>query len=409
MERRVPSPLSVGEVTRQIALLLEGSETLQDLIVRGEIREIHRHRSGHTYFTLGDGEAVLAGVLFKGEAWRQIYSPVVGDEVFVEGRIGVYAPRGGYQIYARRFLPLGKGAKARARAMVEERLRKEGFFDPRIKRPFPSFPEHVGVITASGGAAVRDVLAVAKRRFPRTRFYVFPALVQGAGTVSSILSALEKVRALSVLQAVMLVRGGGGKDELSPFDDEELVRALRLSPVPLLTGIGHQRDLSLADLAADASAPTPSAAAEFLFPDREDLLPSLEQYSRRLGALWRKGEERKRLEILYAEKTLHRYFVRGLLPRNREDLELFESALVQSFARSLEGKRKRVEAAERRLEANAPRKILSRGYVFCTTPEGVPLVSLRDLREGEKIHLHFAEGSAEVRVLQVHGNSFLEG
>ncbi len=406
---RTESPLSVGEVTRQISLLLESSVPLQNLIVRGEIREIHRHRSGHTYFTLGDEEAVLPGVLFKGDAWRQAYSPLAGDEVFVEGRIGVYPPRGSYQLYARRILPLGKGAKARARAMVEEKLRKEGFFDPRIKRPFPSFPEHVGIITAPGGAAVRDVVAVAKRRFPRSRLYVLPALVQGAGAVSSVIRALEVLRSLPDLQAAMLVRGGGAKDELSPFDEEELVRALRLSPVPLVTGIGHQRDLSLADLAADAHAPTPSAAAEFLFPDREELLISLGQYGKHLGSLWGSRMERSRLKTEHAAKTLYERFARGIFPREASREEQLEKRLFRAFARSLEDAVQTIQRTEERLEANAPRKILSRGYVFCTTPEGRPLASVKQLGEGDTVHLHFADGSATVCVLQLHGSSFLEG
>ncbi|HPQ38019.1 MAG TPA: exodeoxyribonuclease VII large subunit [Synergistaceae bacterium] len=406
---RTPLPLSVEEVTRQIVSLLEESEPLQNLVVRGEIREIHRHRSGHTYFTLGDDHAVLAGVLFKGESWRQIYSPLVGDEVFVEGRIGVYPARGSYQLYARRFLPLGKGAKARARAMVEEKLRKEGLFDLRIKRTFPPFPEHVGIITAPGGAAVRDVLAVAGRRFPRSRLYVLPALVQGAGAVSSVLHALEILRALPNLQAAMLVRGGGAKDELSPFDDEELVRAVRLSPVPLVTGIGHERDLSLADLAADAHASTPSAAAEFLFPHREDLLLSLEQYRRRFSALWKRKAERKKLEMDHAAKVLYERFVRRRIPRELQREEECEKRLSQAFIRSLEEWKRRLQRAEEHLQAKAPQKILARGYVFCSTSEGIPLASVKDLEEGKTIQLHFADGSAQVQVLHVYGSSLLEG
>ncbi len=408
MERNAP-PLSVGEVTRQITLLLEGSDPLQNLIVRGEIREIHCHRSGHTYFSLGDHEAVLGGVLFKGDAWRQAYTPLAGEEVFVEGRIGVYAPRGSYQLYARRIVPLGKGAKARARAMTEEKLRKEGFFDPRIKRPFPPFPEHVGIITAPGGAAVRDVMAVAGRRFPRSRLYVIPALVQGAGTVPSVIRALSVLRSLPDLGAAMLVRGGGAKDELSPFDDEELVRALRLSPVPLVTGIGHQRDSSLADLAADAVAPTPSAAAEFLFPDREELLASLGQYGKRLESLGRRKTERKRLEVQHAARVLREGFLRGVLYREIQREKQLERQLSQACNRSLEEWKRRVERRAERLEAQSPQKMLSRGYVFCASPEGVPLTSAKNLQEGDTIHLSFADGSATVHVLHVQRSSVLEG
>ncbi len=408
MERN-PSPLSVGEVTRQITLLLEGSDPLQNIIVRGEIREIHRHRSGHTYFTLGDDQAVLSGVLFKGEAWRQAYTPLGGDEVFVEGRIGVYAPRGSYQLYARRILPLGKGAKARARAVTEEKLRKEGFFDPRMKRPFPPFPENVGVITAPGGAAVRDVMAVAGRRFPRSRLYVIPALVQGAGAVSSVIRALGVLRSLPNLHAAMLVRGGGAKDELSPFDDEELVRALRLSPVPLVTGIGHERDLSLADLAADAHAPTPSGAAEFLFPDREELLFSLEQYRKRLESLGRRRVERKKLEVRHAVKVLRGGFVRSILYREIQREKQLEKQLAQTFNRSFMEWKRRVERGTERLEAKNPQKMLSRGYVFCASPQGEPLGSVKDLREGDTVYLTFADGAATVQVLHVQRSSTLEG
>jgi exodeoxyribonuclease VII large subunit len=207
----------------------------------------------------------------------------------------------------------------------------------------------------------------------------------------------------------MLVRGGGAKDELSPFDDEELVRALRLSPVPLVTGIGHERDLSLADLAADASASTPSGAAEFLFPDREELLLSLEQYRRRLESLGRRRVERKKLELRHAAKVLRGGFVRSILYREIQREKQLEKQLTQAFNRSFGEWKRRVERGAGRLEAQDPQKMLARGSVFCASPQGEPLGSVQDLREGDTVYLTFADGAATVQVLHVKRSSTLEG
>nr|HPJ48498.1 exodeoxyribonuclease VII large subunit [Synergistales bacterium] len=236
----MPGILTVDELTRYISLLFEESETLSSLQVRGTLSGFKRHSSGHVYFTLLGEESRISCALFRSDAGRIPLWPADGDEVLVTGKAGVYGPRGAYQIYARTIRPLGEAAQTRAKKELMERLKREGLFEPALKRRLPPLPLRVALVTSPTGAAVRDVVKVARERFPLCRLLVVPTVVQGATAVEEIARGLVRAGSIPEVEAVMLVRGGGSRDDLNPFDEEEVVRAVRSCPVPVVTGLGHQ-------------------------------------------------------------------------------------------------------------------------------------------------------------------------
>jgi exodeoxyribonuclease VII large subunit len=402
MRRDNRPEFSVAELSGRIRTILEGDPLLRDFVVRGELQGVKRHSSGHVYFTLvgtdpSDGSSVrIDGVLFRSQAQRVLAWPREGDEVLLEGRIGYYPPQGRIQLYGSALHPVGRGAQARAKEELRRALDREGLFDPRVKRPFPPFPRRVALVTSPTGAALQDVLKVAGSRFPQTEILIVPALVQGVDAPEAIVRGLRAVGRLGV-DCALLVRGGGSRDDLNPFDEERVVRAVRLCPVPVATGVGHQVDLTLADLAADLAAPTPSAAAERVFPDREEVLRRVRHDERALasGMRGRIGRERRRLDRLGAElgRVLRE---RRLIPAERLLAERW-SVLRDSIRRRLESSARRAEALEAALGALSPRAVLERGYAVCLSG-GCRVRSASGVREGDGLTVQFLDGDLEARV-----------
>lgn len=392
-----PRPLSVRELGAYLAQRFSEDLLLRHVWIRGELSEIKRHSSGHTYFTLAEGECRLAGVLFRGDAFRQISWPRVGDAVLVEGRVAVYEARGVYQLYALRLLPLGEGAQNRAREELRRVLENEGLFDPRLKRSLPSFPEVVALVTSPTGAAVQDVIKVGGKRFPSCRFFVVPALVQGVGAPASLIHALRRAWHLPGVEAVVLVRGGGAREDLSPFDDEQVVRAVRHSPVPLITGIGHQTDLSLCDLVADASAPTPSAAAEKLLPDWQDLLPRLGGLERRMHMALVHTQQHVILQMDHLERR-EKHAMENVLGEGQRHLDRLTQRAQGAWENIFTNAVSSLEAMEGRLSALSPWHHLKRGFPFCERENGEPLLHGASLCLGERLRLRFVDAVALARI-----------
>jgi exodeoxyribonuclease VII large subunit len=318
----------------------------------------------------------------------------------VEGRIGVYVARGIYQLYARRIVPAGSGAQARAKMELQERLAREGLFDPRHKRPLPSWPMRVALVTSPTGAAVRDVLKVSRKRFPACAILVVPAVVQGFEAPESIVRALGIAGSASGVEAVLLVRGGGSRDDLAAFNDERIVRALRSCPVPVVTGVGHEVDQSLADLAADVACPTPSAAAERVFPDRHALVAQLALQRRNLcRSVERRIEGRKQL--------LNQLRHRMTMAVSRGAIAEAEARVARTF-RELRGwisqgimrAESRLGELAAALDVLSPLSVLARGFISCEDEGGRPVISGAVLRRGDSVRLCFIDGKIGAEVTE---------
>ncbi|MDR3354185.1 MAG: exodeoxyribonuclease VII large subunit [Synergistaceae bacterium] len=393
-------PQTVDELSLLIKTAITGVPALRNVAVHGELQNFKRHSSGHVYFTLLGRESRISAVLFRSNAESVLSWPEDGDEVMVTGSVDVYTKGGSYQLYATRILPLGTGAKSRAKEALRAALEGEGLFDARHKRPLPKYPSRVAVVTSPTGAALQDILEVSMNRSPFIDIVILPAIVQGVEAPGQIVLALSALSRMKDVDCAILARGGGARDDLSPFDDERVVRAIRSCPIPVVTGVGHQTDSSLADLAADAALPTPSAAAERVFPDREEMRALL---SHSLNAV-STGALRARERL--AAKT-ERFYDR-LTGRIAATLRELETAVGHAEKRTVSGIRRVIEKNEAiiasssaALDALSPLSTLGRGYAICRTPEGTVIRSTAEIQTGDKIHILFKDGFAEADITSV--------
>lgn len=395
---RFPTGLTVDELTAYLEDKFRQDPILAELVVRGELLEFKRHTSGHVYFTLGGKKNRLSGVMFRTDASRMVQWPRKGDEVVIRGQISIYGVRGTYQVYARRLLPLGQGAKARAREELRQRLEAEGLFDPRRKRALVPYPSKVAVVTSPTGAAVRDVLKVAGNRFPQAGIVVVPTLVQGVDAPGRIVEGLRRASGVPGVELVLLVRGGGSRDDLNPFDEEEVVRAVASCAIPVVTGVGHQVDRTLCDLAADFVTPTPSAAAEMVMPDRRDLARQVrivgERMSNSLVGCVRFAGNEVREMALRGEKALQRGHLLPAVERT-DDLR---RRLVREVRGICDGQRQCLQNQAGLLQGLSPLFPLSRGYAVVEDLSSRRVTSIEQVEPGQEVHVVFRDGKALARL-----------
>lgn len=392
---------TVDEVTNKIREAIYASGELQNISVKGELLGFKKHSSGHAYFTVIGAEARISCVLFRSNASSVILWPKEGDEVLVRGRVDVYGARGSYQIYATTLLPLGEGAKARAREILFKQLTAEGLFDIRHKRPLPSFPRKVALITSPTGAAVQDVIKIASIRYPASELLVIPSLMQGAAASSEIKEAFSKCAALQDISLVMLVRGGGSRDDLDTFDSEEVVRAVRSCPVPVITGLGHQIDKTLSDLAADAYAPTPSGAAERVFPDSKELAAYLKSSMRSMNAHINKRAAKISSDLTDSKRRLLFSITRGVYIPASEFLNNARSSLSSNITYKLSEAEAKLSSAAGTLNNLSPLSVMSRGFTVCRDAEGNMIKDASSLSEKQRVGIFFRDGKAEAEVISI--------
>jgi exodeoxyribonuclease VII large subunit len=322
--------------------------------VSGEISNLFRAASGHVYFTLKDADGQLRAALFRNAARRVPFELEDGLEVLAYGDATVYEARGELQLVVRQLEPRGQGALQLALEQLRRRLEAEGLFDPERKRPLPERPRCVGVVTSARGAAFRDVLHVAKRRFPAARIVLSTTRVQGEGASDEIARALDRLVARDEVEVVLLVRGGGSLEDLWAFNEEPVVRAIVRSPVPVVSGVGHETDFTLADAAADARAATPSAAAALALPDRAALRDDLAARMERLVAAVRLELERTRARLERESDALKTLAPSARLAHRRTRLEAASRALWQQWTGGHWRRRARFARAAERLAASPP-------------------------------------------------------
>jgi len=381
---------SVSELCTRIQDRIAGDVRLHDVWARGELSNVVNHSSGHRYFTLKDSEAQISCVMFKRHAEELDFVLRNGMNVRVFGDVGFYKGRGNVQLQVRSISPdTGIGRSAMELESLRRRLTAEGLFSPERKRPLPRYPERIGIVTSMDGAALRDVIR-SLGRYP-ARIILSPATVQGDAAAQSMISALRALRGRA--DVIILCRGGGSAEDLSPFNDEHLARAIAESDAPVISAVGHEVDVTVADLVADARASTPTAAAKLAVPDVreiEQLLRNmedqmtwaidshLERIRSRLDYLSRGIEARKMYAILEMRKLRLRDISRRLLDAER--------SIVDSRAR-------RLEIARARLDSASPLAVLSRGYTMVVGSAGVVCHAV-DLAVGEEIRLVFSDGEA---------------
>jgi exodeoxyribonuclease VII large subunit len=387
---------SVSELVSDLKSLLE--DEFGRVWVVGEISNLHRAGSGHSYFTLKDDDAQIRAALFRGVAQRLPFDPEDGLEVVVFGDLTLYPSRGDLQIIVRGLEPRGQGALQLAFEQLRVRLEAEGLFAPELKRLLPELPRRVGVVTSPTGAAIRDVIQVTGQRFPSIPLLVAPTRVQGEGAEEEIAAALELVAGRGV-DVVLLVRGGGSLEDLFAFNTERLARAIRACPVPVVSGVGHEVDVTISDLVADARAPTPSAAAALVVPDRQGHETRLDRDRRRLRAAVLSVADRAARRLGHSRESLRAHAPSARLLADRVRWAAAQSALRRGIGANLIGSGARFAAVSARLDALSPLAVLSRGYaIVYREPEGVIVRRAREVRTGDALRLRVGEGEIEATV-----------
>jgi exodeoxyribonuclease VII large subunit len=410
------------------ALLLATGDALQArfgaVTVRGELSGLTRAGSGHCYFSLKDmagASALLRCAMFRRAASLLDFDARDGQQVELRGRLTVYEPRGELQLVVEAMQRLGAGALYEQFLRLKARLEAAGLFDATRKRPIPPWPSALGIVTSTAAAALHDVLAALARRAPQLRVIVYPSPVQGADAPAALVAALQQAGRRREVDTLLLVRGGGSLEDLWAFNDEALVRAIVASPIPVICGVGHESDVTLADLAADLRAATPTAAAELAAPARADALARLDMLAdrlqRRVHQLFDTQAQRLDALALRLGGPAHAVAAqRQALAALDERLRLALRHAVAGAARepgflaarlqrATQGQRERqtqrLQAAAQRLSALDPQRVLARGYAWMVDAQGLPVLSAHSVSAGDRLGAVWADGSAQVEVLQV--------
>ncbi len=388
--------LKVRDLTRLVKGVLE--ESFPSVVVEGEISNFKRHMpSGHLYFTLKDEEAQVRCVMWRSDAAKVRFEVSDGMKVIVKGRVSLYEPRGDFQLYAVDLVPAGQGALQLAFEQLKKKLEDEGLFDEERKREIPEFPSRIGVVTSLEGAAVRDIISIISRRFPAVEVVIYPVKVQGDGAAEEIARAIRDFNKLSTVDVLIVGRGGGSLEDLWAFNEEVVARSIFDSAIPVISAVGHQVDYTIADFVADVRAATPSAAAELIVPDRQEVVAGVQSEVRTMGRLIEQKIYGLTLEL---DKLSHHYALQQ--PSSLVDQK---SQLADELTRRLETETQRyvdvtgqkLIAVESHLNALNPSAVLKRGYAFVESSTGI-ISSVRDVEAGDSATIHLHDGTLESQI-----------
>jgi len=395
-----PSPptWSVTELTRYLRELLESDANLQDVWVSGEVSNLSRPTSGHLYFTLKDAKAALKCVMWRNVALRQTFVLRDGEAVEVHGAISVYEAGGSYQLYADLIRPLGEGVLYQEFLRLKARLEAEGLFEASRKRAIPRWPQRIGIVTSPTGAALRDILNTLRRRYPLAQVILAPTAVQGDEAIPGIVEGLKNLNALAGADVILLARGGGSIEDLWAFNDERVARAIAASAAPVISGVGHETDFTIADFVADLRAPTPTAAAELATPHQDDLRALCADLLQRLERSGQTLLAACRWQLTNLHNRLH---LRSPQARLRNDLQRLDDLSRRSslaLRHKYQLKRTQLTALEQRLAALNPLAILGRGFAVVSHLDGRLVRSVEHTHPGDRLNVRVSDGTFGVEV-----------
>ena len=393
--------LTVSQLNAIIKAILDSDPLLARVMVRGELSNFKYHtQSGHLYMTLKDEKSAVRAVMFASSAKKLLFRPESGMKVIVEGRVAVFERDGQYQLYLTGMQPDGVGALHLAYEQLKRKLEAEGLFAQSRKKPLPKTPLHVGVITASTGAAVRDIIHVLGRRFPAAKVLLYPVLVQGPDAPPMLVQALRWFNEQRAADVLIVGRGGGSIEDLWAFNDEGVARAIAASDIPVISAVGHETDFTIADFVADLRAPTPSAAAELAVPDALTLRQRFSNVNVRMAdLLLRKAvTNRARLQALSGHRTLQN--PEKLLDDRKLVLDALSQRAAQAQQARLERARQNLGLLAGKLSALSPLAVLERGYAIAMK-QGRPVKEAASLAVGDTLVLRFAKGQAQASVTQI--------
>lgn len=389
--------VTVTQLNKYIKDRFEEDENLNAILVKGEISNFKNHYTGHLYFTLKDENSLIKCIMFKSYAERLAFKPKDGMKVMVFGAVSVFERDGVYQIYAKSLLEDGMGDLHEQFEQLKAKLEKEGLFDETHKKPIPLYPKVVGVLTSQTGAVIRDIINVSTRRNPNVYIRLLPVPVQGPGAAEQIAEKIRVMNELRLADVLIIGRGGGSLEDLWPFNEEIVARAIYESELPIISAVGHETDFTIADFVADLRAPTPSAAAELAVPDVYELKQKISSYQNRCRMSLKKQIELMRLR--YEKCMKSRVFTDPM--RKIRDLDVTLDSYVQRLENKIrniqkDNQTKYVELVTK-LDTLSPLKTLTRGYVL-TEKEGNLVKSANELKKGDEVKLRFFDGEKSASV-----------
>jgi len=391
--------LTVSEVTRYIRDLLESDLLLRDLWVRGEVSNFSRSTAGHIYFTLKDEEASIRCVLWRDVAEEQTHLPGNGQAFILHGRVSVYEMQGAYQFYVDLVQPAGVGTLYLQFLALRDRLEREGLFAPERKRPIPDLPHTIGVVTSPQAAAWRDILHVLERRYPLIEVILAPALVQGPEAPHQIAEAIKALNRETDVDLIIVARGGGSLEELWAFNEELVARAIYDSRVPVISGVGHEIDFTIADFVADLRAPTPTAAAAAAVPDAREYEATLQRQRERLVESIQKQVTGEREDLRCAQETLLRLSPRAALERYRLRVDDLSRQALSGVGQRIALQVERIRSRTLQLASLNPKATLERGYSITRRADsGVVVKSITQVAKGDRVGVQVTDGQFESTV-----------
>ena len=389
-----PRTWTIGDLVRYLRQTVEADFRLQDLWVKGEVSNFSRPGSGHLYFTLKDADASLRCVMWRSDAVRQRYLPRDGKTIEAHGHLGVYESAGQVQLYADTLRPTGEGELFQAFLRLKARLEAEGLFDPARKRPLPEWPRRIGIATSPAAAALRDVIHVLRRRFPLAEIILAPTPVQGPEGPAGIVAALQALNRYAAPDVILLVRGGGSLEDLAGFNSEEVARAVAASKAPIISGIGHETDFTIADFVADVRAPTPSVAAELITPDRLELAEAVIGARVRGLRLFEQSLQARRDALREARLELAAGAPRARMANARQRVDEMQLRALRGSRSQLALRQASVRGLAQTLRAVGPPAVLARGYaVVQQTATGAIVRSAAQVRPGEPLDIRVHDGT----------------
>ena len=385
---------TVSEVNAAVREVIEGG--FFPFWLEGEVGNLTVHRSGHVYLTLKDARSQLRAVFFNGAPAARRLGLKVGDRVEAAGRLGVYEVRGEYQFTIRELRPVGLGELQRRFEALKAKLADEGLFAAERKKPIPMLPRRIGLVTSPDGAAVRDFLQIIRRRFPDLHLRLVPAAVQGQDAARQVAAGVAFLNRIRGADVIIVTRGGGSLEDLWPFNEEILARAIAASEIPVISAVGHEVDVTISDLVADLRAPTPSAAAELVVSRQEEFRERIETLSRRLRGALELVAARFRARL---GRAAHSWVFREpvhLLRRRQQEVDDLSGRLARALDAACERARRRLERAEARLHALNPEAVLARGYAILTEARTGRVVADPGLAAGTPVRARIAAGELDL-------------
>lgn len=387
---------TVSQLNGFIKKTFEANPVFSDIWIKGEISNYKKHFSGHIYLTLKDEGGVLKAVIFKSNTYSLTFEPSDGMKVIARGRVSVYEPGGVYQLYITEMLPDGAGELYLAYEKLKKKLSDEGLFDEEHKKPIPKYPERIGIVTAPTGAAVRDIINVATRRFPLAKLILFPAKVQGTGAADSVCMGIEYFNSAKKCDVMIVGRGGGSIEDLWAFNEEKVAYAIYNSEIPVISAVGHEVDFTIADFVADLRAPTPSAAAELAAPSAKELYTRLEDYRYTIKTLVAADFERKANRLKMLKLITPQDYINNCSQR----LDMAVKDMLVNTKRIAELKRSQLSTVAARLDALSPLKVMMRGFALPVTDNGEVIKSVKKLDKEKDFVLKLHDGSRKCTVIK---------